>query len=86
MDFEFDLHKSKLNKSKHGIDFREAQQLWSDPFRLVLPARTTDEPRYLLIGKITKSHWSAIFTHRGEAIRIISVRRSRKEEIDLYES
>ena len=86
MDFEFDLHKSKLNKSKHGIDFREAQQLWKDPFRLVIPARTTDESRYLLIGKISERHWSAIFTYRGEAIRLISVRRSRKEEIELYES
>ena len=86
IDFEFDLQKSKLNKTKHGLDFREAQQLWKDPFRLVVPARTTDESRYLLIGKISERHWSAIFTYRGEAIRLISVRRSPKEEIELYES
>jgi uncharacterized DUF497 family protein len=85
MDFEFDLQKSRLNKSKHGVDFREAQHLWKDPLRLVIPARTTDEPRYLLIGKISERHWSAVFTHRGEAIRLTSVRRSRKEEIELYE-
>jgi len=85
MVFEFDLRKSKLNQSKHGIDFREAQQLWKDPLRLVIPARTTDEPRYLLVGKISERHWSAVFTYRGEAIRIISVRRSRKEEVELYE-
>ena len=85
MDFEFDLEKSKLNHSKHGIDFWEAQQLWTDPLRLVIPARTTDEPRYLLVGKISERHWSAVFTYRGEAIRIISVRRSRKEEVELYE-
>jgi hypothetical protein len=86
MEFEFDLQKSRLNKSKHGIEFREAQQLWKDPLRLVIPARTTDETRYLLIGRIAERHWSAVFTHRGEAIRLISVRRSRKEEIELYES
>jgi uncharacterized DUF497 family protein len=86
MAFEFDLQKSKLNKSKHGIDFMEAQELWDDPFRLVIPARTTDEARYLLIGKISDKYWSAVFTPRGDIIRLISVRRSRKEEIELYES
>ncbi len=86
MEFEFDLRKSKLNKSKHGIDFVEAQKLWNDEFRIVIPARTIDEARYLLIGKISEKCWSAIFTYRGEAIRLISVRRSRKEEIELYES
>jgi uncharacterized DUF497 family protein len=50
------------------------------------PARTTDEPRWLLIGKIDEKHWSAIITRRGENIRLISVRRSRDEEVELYES
>jgi uncharacterized protein len=86
MDFEFDMQKSKLNKSKHGIDFTEAQELWNDPFRIVIPARTSDEPRYLLIGRVYDKHWSAVFTHRGDAARLISVRRSREEEIELYES
>jgi uncharacterized DUF497 family protein len=79
------LKKSTTNKSKHGIDFRDAQELWNDPFRVIIPARTTDETRYLMIGKIMNKHWSAVYTYRGEAIRLISVRRSRKEEIELYE-
>lgn len=86
MDFEFDSQKSELNKTKHGMDFNDAQQLWEDPTRIIIPARTSDEPRYLLIGRISEKHWSAIFTLRAEAIRIISVRRSRAEEIELYES
>jgi len=45
-----------------------------------------DEPRFLVIGKINGKHWSAVITYRGENIRIISARRSRDEEIDLYEN
>lgn len=86
MEFEFDPQKNLANKQKHGIDFIEAQVLWEDPDRIEIPARTTDEPRFFIIGKIAGNHWSAVFTHRKQHIRIISVRRSRKEEIDLYES
>ncbi len=84
--FEFDEEKSKANKDKHGIDFILAQALWDDPDILEIPARMEDEPRYLLIGRIGNRHWSAIVTYRGSTIRIISVRRSRKEEVELYES
>ena len=84
MDFEFDKRKSQVNK-KHGIDFIEAQALWEDPDRIEIPAKTTEEPRFILIGKISDKHWSSIFTYRREKIRIISVRRSRREEIEIYE-
>jgi uncharacterized DUF497 family protein len=85
MEFEYDAHKSESNKRKHGIDFIEAQALWKDPDRIEIPARTADELRYLLTGKIGDDHWSAITTDRDEKIRIISVRRSRREEIEIYE-
>jgi len=84
--FEFDKRKSQANLNKHGIDFIEVQVLWDDPDILEIPARTTDEARYLLIGRIVGKHWSAVVTYRKESIRIISVRRSRKEEVELYES
>ena len=86
MKFEFDSKKSKNNKQKHGIDFIEAQALWDDPDLIEIPARTEDEPRFLVIGKIGKKHWSGVITHRGENFRIISVRRSRTEEVEVYES
>jgi uncharacterized DUF497 family protein len=86
MEFEYDAHKSESNKQKHGIDFIEAQAIWNDPDRVEIPAKTVDEPRYLLIGKIGDDHWSAIVTYRDQKIRIISVRRSRREEIGIYES
>ena len=86
MEFEFDEAKSRANKTKHGIDFIEAQALWSDPDFLEIPARTTDEERFLCIGKIQDAQWSAVITYRLKKTRIISARRSRKEEKELYES
>ena len=86
MDFEFDPDKSATNLMKHGIDFLEAQALWEDADRLIVPARTQGEARHMLVGKTGQKHWSAIFTYRGEAVRIISVRRARKEEVDAYEN
>jgi uncharacterized DUF497 family protein len=85
MIFEFDPSKSKINKKKHGIDFIDAQTLWEDPDFLEIPARTTDEERFLVIGKIETKPWSVVVTYRGENIRIISARRSREEEIEIYE-
>ena len=84
--FEFDPRKSKSNLKKHGIDFVQAQMLWLDPDLLEIPAKTVDEPRFLVIGRIGDKHWSAVITYREENIRIISVRRSRDEEVELYES
>ncbi len=86
MPFEYDPKKSQTNREKHGIDFEGAQALWTDEDRLEIPAKTLDEPRYLVVGKISSKHWSAVITYRGENVRIISVRRSRDEEIELYES
>jgi uncharacterized DUF497 family protein len=85
MDFEYDPVKSDENKRKHGIDFEEAQAFWNDPLLLEIPVRGSDEPRWLVIGrinfgKIGEKLWSAFITRRGENVRIISVRRSRDKE------
>lgn len=87
MEFEFDPAKSAINKAKHGIDFVEAQALWLDEgLELVLSkARLTSEERFLAIGRLEGKHWTAICTFRGQAIRIISVRRARKEEVEYYD-
>ena len=86
MEFEFDDGKSKSNKAKHGVDFVEAQGLWDDPKLLEIPLKADDEPRAMMIGQIGGKHWSAIITYRRDRVRIISVRRSRREEKELYES
>ena len=84
--FEFDAAKSESNRTKHGIDFVEAQVLWNDPMLLEISAKTDDEPRYLVIGSIDGKHWSAVITYRLANVRLISVRRARTEEVALYES
>jgi len=84
--FEYDKQKSESNKAKHGVDFVEAQALWLDSNLIEIPALTTDEPRFLVIGKVLDKHWSGVVTYRNGNIRLISVRRSRTEEIEIYES
>jgi len=86
VEYEFDPAKSTANKSKHEIDFVEAQAPWLDDALIEAPARTDDEPRFLAIGRIRDLYWSAVCVRRGKRTRIISVRRSRKEEIEAYES
>ena len=86
MDFEYDRAKSASNKKKHGIDFIEAQAIWTDIDRLELPGISDDEQRALIIGRISDKCWTAVITHRNDRIRIISARRARVGEIKLYES
>ena len=85
MSFEWDFKKSIANKEKHGIDFATAKLLWLDDNRIEIQASYPLEDRCILIGKQGNKLWTAVFTLRGTAIRIISVRRSRKKEVDLYE-
>ena len=84
--FEFDKNKSGTNKEKHGIDLETAKKLWEDPNRTEIPARWLDEPRYILIALLNESLWSAIYTVRNKKIRIISVRKSRNDEKEIYDS
>ena len=88
MEFEFDPEKSASNKAKHGIDFVEAQALWLDDglIETMSKADLLSESRFLAIGQIEGRVWTAICTRRARAIRIISVRRARKEEIGFYEN
>jgi len=85
VEFEFDPAKSASNLEKHGIDFTAAQALWQDVMRVEIPARTVDEARWPVIGQIGGKHWSVVVTYREQRVRIISARRSRKEEVALYE-
>ena len=85
MRFEFDAAKSAANKAKHGIDFVEAQALWIDPDRIEARGRSTDEPRFQVVGQIGETIWAATVTYRyEERIRIISVRHARADEKARY--
>ena len=86
MEFEFDRLKSNRNKSKHGLDFVEAQALWADDRQVEARARSHREPRFIVIGMIGRNCFAAVITFRDERIRIVSIRGARKEEVALYES
>ena len=85
MDFEYDLLKSELNKSRHDVDFEEAKVLWNDDDYAEIELEWKNEPRFMVIGMIDEKHWSAICTYRLGKTRIISVRRSRSNEVRIYE-
>jgi len=85
-EFQYDPQKSESNLRKHGIDFEQAQLLWDDPKLVTLKARSEDEARSLIIARLNDQHWSAVVTDRDGEFRIISVRRSRIAEVELYES
>lgn len=84
MTFEFDQAKSAANQAKHGIDFIAAQKLWEDVNLLVFSSKYPGEPRKLAIGQWKGKLWTAIFTERSGAVRIISVRRARINEINIH--
>ena len=86
MDFEYNELKSKINKDKHGIDFEQSQKIWEDQMMLEVFLNFPDEDRYICIGKIDNKYWSTIITYREKYVRIISVRRARKKEIEHYEN
>lgn len=86
MKFEFDPEKSENNKTKHGVDFNEAQLLWEDPDAIGFPARSDDEERFALLAVLYGRVWVAFYTLRNDRIRLISVRRARQGEKKIYES
>ncbi len=83
--FVYDETKSQSNLAKHGIDFIAAQELWLDPDSWEEPANMEEEERYFLFGRIGDRHWTAVYTNRGTLTRLISVRRSRRTEVEIYE-
>jgi uncharacterized protein len=63
---------------------RRSAEDWADADRLEIPARSTGERRYQVVGRIGDNTWSAFITYRNEKIRIISVRRARADEEARY--
>ncbi len=83
MKFTYDLKKSQSNKEKHGVDFEEAQKIWvSGP--VIMPTKSVDEPRWVAIGSIDIRVYTAVFTMRGDTVRIISCRPARTKEKEAY--
>ena len=85
MKFEWDTIKSATNQETHGVDFETAQSLWRDKSRIEIQAPFPTEDRWILLGRLHGRVWAAVYTLRGDSVRIISVRRARKREVELYE-
>ena len=84
-DFEWDDAKNASNSKKHGVTFADATQIWNDPMFLEVLLTSEPEERRAVIGKVGKNNYlTAIVTYRGDAIRIISARKSTKKEVDAY--
>jgi uncharacterized protein len=86
MPFEYDKDKSRANLNKHGIDFEQAQEIWHDAKATQKKTAFPKEERFIRIGSIRGKLWSAVFTYRGDNIRIISVRRAHADEERQYQS
>jgi uncharacterized DUF497 family protein len=89
MRFRFDARKSKRLRAnpRRGIGFEEAQELFSHPYWL--DQRSDVPEQYLAIGWVGDRMYSVIFEiredHEGEILHLITLWRSTKEEIRLYE-
>jgi len=85
MDFEWDSEKNNANITKHGIDFEFAKEIFSGIW-LSKPDNRRDygENRFIALGVLGEFVLLAVYTIRGEKIRLISVRRANVEERGIY--
>lgn len=85
MKFEYDHRKSMANLEKHGIDFADAASLWDDPRMIAVEANRNGERRWVALARRWGGYWAAVYTIRGDSIRIIFVRHATKKEASTYE-
>ena len=84
MAFGFDEIKDKSNRKKHGLSLALAESFdWlNEPIQ---PARTTaGEARFKILARQAGRVLAAIFTVRGEDIRVISLRPASRQERRTY--
>ena len=87
MEYEWDEAKRAANLRKHGVDFESVAEFdWSAA--LVLPDTRRDygEPRWIALGPLGHRVFCLVFTKRGERIRVISLRKANRREVNRYES
>jgi uncharacterized DUF497 family protein len=83
IEFEYNEEKSEANRLKHGFSLEEAKILWVQ-LSAEWPVPYPDEKRWLRVGMFGDKFYTCIFTYRGLKTRLISLRRSRKEEVNRY--
>jgi uncharacterized DUF497 family protein len=80
MQFEWDETKRESNLAKHGVDFVLGEMLFDGRPVTTAPSRRQTEERYMTTGEIDGRFFTAIWTWRGDVIRLISMRRARNAE------
>lgn len=83
--FEFDPEKDRSNRERHGIGLAAAEELWRVTHAVTAVKRSGGESRHAIIGELTGKLWVAIFTMRGEAVRLISFHRADRRLERIYE-
>ena len=86
LKFEWDQKKNTANIIKHGVSFREADKVFLDPkcIEKYDIKHSFSEDRWKVIGLSGSIVYTVIFTRRNGKIRIISVRKADKKEIERY--
>ena len=85
-NFEFDPKKNRLNRERHGVDLAWAQGLWEETHVIILAKEVFGESRSLILAKIEDRCYVAVFTMRGDSIRLISCHRADVRLERIYES
>lgn len=86
MLFEWNQAKNRANTEKHGISFDQAVAIWESPHLDVerIAYAVDGESRNATIGWIGTELFVAIWTGRAGTIRLISVRRARRREEEIF--
>ena len=84
LDFEWDEEKRALNLAKHRLDFRDAVDLFDGRPIYTFPSRREGEDRYVSVGQLGDQFVAAVWVPRDDALRIISMRRTRDDEKRAY--
>ena len=84
--FEFDPDKSRLNEERHGVDLEWAQGLWDVAHIIISAKYIAGENRFWILARIDGKCYAAVFTIRGEAIRLISCHRADRRLEKIYEN
>lgn len=87
MTFEYDPQKAQTNWQKHNVSFAEAEFVFYDPLAIHdIDPDATDEERFIAVGMGNSGLLLVVvYTMRGEAVRLISARRAKRQEAKAYE-
>jgi len=88
MEFKWDPAKDEANRFKHGLRLAFGRKVFDDPEHIISASiRPIDgEDRNKAVGMVEGKLYTAVHVWRGEAIRLISVRRSNASEQRDYHS